>query len=148
MLNKKIAAMSILTVAAVTIAPLATQACGCGQKLNNGTTTGCANKANCANNGCTKKDSTGGCACKGKKANLGQNNETKRLEVSKAIEANDYNAWLTAEGGASPIVKAITIDKFPKYIELYNLEKQVKQLKDVLGLNTMKPGLNQTPIVK
>ncbi|MDD4412775.1 MAG: hypothetical protein PHR00_03980 [Patescibacteria group bacterium] len=158
MLNKKIAAMSILTMAAITAAPLTTQAaCGCSQKLKNGT-------SGCANTECSKNSAT--CACNAKKITTTKTTttktitnkdkakadlakiEAKRQAVNKAIEANDYKAWVAAEGSTAPIVKIITLDKFPKYIELYNLEKQVKQLRDVLGLNTMKPGLSQTTIVK
>ncbi len=60
--------------------------------------------------------------------------EAKRTAEEAALKANDYNAWVTAVGSDSPMLKKINATNFSKYVELYNLRQQEKTLMDELGL--------------
>ena len=62
------------------------------------------------------------------------NQEAKRTAAAAAIAANDYTAWVTAEGADSPMVKLITVDKFPKFVEAKNLMTQAQNIMKELGL--------------
>lgn len=60
--------------------------------------------------------------------------EAKRTAEEAALKAKDYNAWVTAVGSDSPMLKKINATNFSKYVELYNLRQQEKTLMDELGL--------------
>ena len=58
----------------------------------------------------------------------------KKQAVDQAIANNDYSAWVKAVGATSALAKKITQDKFPQYVQLYNLEQQVAAQAKALGL--------------
>lgn len=60
--------------------------------------------------------------------------QAKYDAVQKAINANDYNAWLDAVGKDSPIAKQITSDKFATFIEAHKLMNQAQEKFKSIGL--------------
>jgi hypothetical protein len=64
--------------------------------------------------------------------------KAKADAVNAALEAGDYNAWVTAEKAVnenSPILSKITADNFSKYSEAYKLRKQADSILTELGVN-------------
>lgn len=55
--------------------------------------------------------------------------------VKAALEANDYNAWVTAVGASSAIAQKINASNFPQLVQIYQLEKQISTLKTGLGIS-------------
>ncbi|MFH1030880.1 MAG: hypothetical protein V1770_06530 [bacterium] len=58
----------------------------------------------------------------------------RREAVDKAMEANDYNAWVEAVGKDSPMAQKITNENFSKLVEVHNLRKQEREKLQELGL--------------
>jgi hypothetical protein len=59
----------------------------------------------------------------------------KQEAVTKALDANDYDAWLAAVGADSPLAQKINKDNFSRYVEAYNHMKQAKVIMEELGLD-------------
>ncbi|MCX6798434.1 MAG: hypothetical protein NTX66_04475 [Candidatus Falkowbacteria bacterium] len=66
----------------------------------------------------------------------------QQAAITAALEANDYNAWVTAVGANSTIAKKINATNFPQLEQIYQLKKQVKTLMTGLGLNNNMKGWN------
>jgi len=62
--------------------------------------------------------------------------EAQRAVVDKAIEAGDYDAWLAAIGTNNPFAGKINKDNFSKLQELHQLEKQAREIRTSLGIDT------------
>ena len=58
----------------------------------------------------------------------------KKTAVEAALTANDYNAWVLAEGANAPILKTINATNFSKYVEAYNLRQQADTIMTELGV--------------
>ena len=58
----------------------------------------------------------------------------KQQAVTAALDASDYNAWVTAVGTSSPMVTKITASNFPQYVQAYQLRKQADLIMTGLGL--------------
>lgn len=58
----------------------------------------------------------------------------KQQAVAAALDASDYNAWVTAVGTSSPMVTKITASNFPQYVQAYQLRKQADAIMTGLGL--------------
>ncbi|MCX6800274.1 MAG: hypothetical protein NT091_03975 [Candidatus Falkowbacteria bacterium] len=56
--------------------------------------------------------------------------------INKAFETSDYNAWLTAIGKDSPIAQKITLENFPKLVDIHNLEQQLEAKRKELGMDS------------
>jgi hypothetical protein len=69
-------------------------------------------------------------------------NETQ-AQIDVEISSGNYAAWKTLveqTPGGTQLTSIITQDKFQKYQELYQAEKNVKSLSQELGLNGFKAG--------
>ncbi len=69
-------------------------------------------------------------------------NETQ-TQIDAAISSGDYAGWKALVEQAprgTQLTAIITQDKFPKYVELYQAEKNVRSLSQKLGLNGFKAG--------
>lgn len=65
----------------------------------------------------------------------------KREAAQAAVEASDYNAWVTAVGEDAPILEKINESNFSRFVEAHNLRKQSSDIMTELGLDDMvKPG--------
>lgn len=60
--------------------------------------------------------------------------EVKRTAVEAALKANDYNAWVAAEGANAPILKTINASKFSRFVEAHNLREQSDTIMTELGV--------------
>lgn len=58
----------------------------------------------------------------------------KQTAIIAAMDAGNYDAWVAAVGPNCPMLQKINKDNFSKYLEIYNLEKQIKVKKTELGL--------------
>ena len=61
--------------------------------------------------------------------------QQKQAAVTAALDANDYNAWVTAVGTSSPMLGKINQTNFSQYAQAYNLRKQADAILVSLGLN-------------
>jgi len=61
----------------------------------------------------------------------------KQTAVNNALAANDYNAWVTAEGTNTALTSKINASNFSKLVDIYNLEKQIKQDQTDLGITNL-----------
>lgn len=59
---------------------------------------------------------------------------TKKTAIEAALTANDYNAWVLAEGPNAPILKTINATNFSRYVEAHNLRQQSDTIMTELGL--------------
>ena len=69
-------------------------------------------------------------------------NETQS-QIDAAITSGNYDAWtalIEQNPRGAQLTAIITADKFPKYVELYQAEENVKKLSGELGLPGMKMG--------
>ncbi len=69
-------------------------------------------------------------------------NETQS-QIDAAITSGNYDVWkalMEQNPRGAQLTTIITEDKFPKYAELYQAEKNVKTLSEELGLTGMKMG--------
>lgn len=63
--------------------------------------------------------------------------QTKEAAVKAALEAGDYNAWVTAEkalNANAPVLQKINADNFSQYVQAYKLETQAQTILTGLGL--------------
>lgn len=60
--------------------------------------------------------------------------KTKRTAVEAALTANDYKAFVKAEGENAPILKKINATNFPRFIEARKLQEQARVIMTELGL--------------
>lgn len=67
--------------------------------------------------------------------------ESERLArheaIEKAINNNDYNAWLNAVGSDSQLAKNVTQEEFPVFIEAHKLMLQAQEKLKTIGLDGM-----------
>jgi len=66
---------------------------------------------------------------RGKRPELTEEMETHRAAAEAAIAAGDYTAWVAAMGD-SPIVEQVTAAEFPRYMQMWNLMNQARDLTD------------------
>ena len=72
--------------------------------------------------------------------------EAKRDEVKAAIEANDYNAWLSAiedHPRAEKLTEVINEDNFDKFVEMHNHMEEARQIADELGIERPGKGMHK-----
>lgn len=60
--------------------------------------------------------------------------ETKMTAVNAALEAGDYNAWVTAVGADCPMLEKINATNFNRYVEAYKLRQQEQKIMEELGV--------------
>jgi hypothetical protein len=60
--------------------------------------------------------------------------ETRKTAVEAALAANDYNAWVLAEGANAPILKTINATNFSRFVEAHNLRQQANAIMTELGV--------------
>lgn len=63
--------------------------------------------------------------------------KTLMEKVFTALDAGDYNAWVTAVKAInenSPILSKISAENFNRYVEAYNLQKQANSIYEELGI--------------
>lgn len=59
---------------------------------------------------------------------------TRKVAVEAALKANDYNAWVLAEGTNAPILKTINASNFSRFVEAHNLRQQADTIMTELGV--------------
>lgn len=62
-------------------------------------------------------------------------NETRREAISKALSANDYNAWVSAVGANAPILQKINASNFSQLVQTHNLNMQARTIMTQLGVD-------------
>ncbi len=60
--------------------------------------------------------------------------EVRKAAVETALAANDYNAWVAAEGANAPILKTINASNFSRFVEAHNLRQQADAIMTELGV--------------
>jgi hypothetical protein len=60
--------------------------------------------------------------------------DARHTAAMAAINANDYNAWVKAEGADSPMVAKVTEANFAKFAEAHKLMEQARAIFTDLGL--------------
>jgi hypothetical protein len=60
--------------------------------------------------------------------------KTKQQAIVAALDANNYNAWLTAVGTSSPLLTKINATNFSQYDQAYQLRKQAGAIITSLGI--------------
>jgi hypothetical protein len=60
--------------------------------------------------------------------------EARRTAVTAALNANDYAAWVKAEGATSPMATKVTEANFAKFVEAHKLMDQARTIFTDLGL--------------
>ena len=60
--------------------------------------------------------------------------KAKQQAIVAALDANDYNTWVTAVGTSSPLLTKINATNFPQYDQAYQLRKQADAIMKGLGI--------------
>ena len=60
--------------------------------------------------------------------------KAKQEAIVAALDANDYNTWVTAVGTSSPLLTKINATNFPQYDQAYQLRKQADAIMKGLGI--------------
>ncbi len=60
--------------------------------------------------------------------------ELRRDAVEAAMDAEDYNAWVSAHDEDAPILEKINVDNFSKLIEAHNYFEQGRVIMEELGI--------------
>jgi len=71
-----------------------------------------------------------------------QEAESRRAEVDAAINANDYQAWVTAVGADSPMAQKVTAANFSRFSEAHKLMTQARDIMSEIGLE-QGPGMGR-----
>lgn len=58
----------------------------------------------------------------------------RQAAVDKAIETNDYSAWVTAVGTNSQMAKEVTSDEFSTFVEAHKLMRQAQEKMTSIGV--------------
>ncbi len=69
----------------------------------------------------------------------------KQAAIDAALQASDYNAWVTAVGTTSPLLTKINSTNFPQFVQAYQLRKQADAILVGLGLNQGQ-GMKSNPL--
>ena len=60
--------------------------------------------------------------------------ELRQEAVQKALDNNDYQAWLAAVGTDNPMTEKITESNFARFVEAHQLMKQAADIMTELGI--------------